>query len=505
MSSNPPASKKIEYYGDLHIHSDESFDGVYKPEYIVEVAQGDSSLIGEEISGTPDKKLKSKRLVSWLSFTDHNSFGGIIGLWTSRGESLNQPYIRCGNSNVVSGVEFTCRLNSVLNKKGRSCKLHLEIYCASLDPSSPLARLVAAKHANDLAYDFGVLEYILSQDDKHNVTMQDVRDFIQRKKAQNPGYSTLSRDDMHEFLLEYHVNVAKSNRAFLTLLKEAPHIERLDVDAEELIDIAHASGGIVVLAHPAQTLRRTGDGEAVLKKLLEAGLDGIEKWYNCDAKEFEEYDKLIIRCLTSLGKEKFDKVIFTGGSDTHNFEHGVRLGMFGDKPIYEHTLRRFIAEVKLEEARRKIGGLSRGGGRADDSEYIESLVAKYEARGAELEAEAKAKVASVSPSQKSINKAIKHMKKKKNKAAREARREAARKEAERLAEEEGMSADEREYLRRSREEWDAYMEALYSENCGELLTGTGWSKHERDAEYGIIYDEEYTPQERDEDYNSYDD
>lgn len=426
----------------MHVHSEHSPDGVHTIEHIIDVARENG--------------------IEWLSITDHNNLEGVRKLWQSKDKPYTDAFIDCDGVKVVSGVEVTCRLNSVLNNKGRSCKLHLLVYGASLDPSSPLSRLITAKHKNDYEYDFGVLEYILSQDSKHNVTMQDVRDFIQKKKQTNPGYSTLSRDDMHEFLLEYGVNVAKSNRAFMSLLKEAPHVERLDIDAEELINIAHASGGMVVLAHPALSLKRTQKSKEVIRELLKLGLDGVEWWYNCDNKLYTEYKDIMSPLLSQ-------DTLYLGGSDCHNFAHGINMGRYSGNPLHTHMIKRFLVDMMVEQSHRETTGKVFMRKFFEELKDIDKLVKRYEDEQVQLSIDAEKRTQGGELSKKALNHAINRMKKKKAKKAKKERKKQKGKRP--------TYHDDK-----IDEDWENYMASKYSGSIGDLLCGSNGRKGQYDID-----------------------
>ena len=454
-----PTNIKVQTYGDFHVHSGHSFDGVYTLESMIDAARGVGSYIGED---KEDGTRPPRRMVTWLAFTDHDNMEGPRDLWRKNNEPLDKPYIVCNGVNVVSGVEVTCRLNSIRDGKGRSIKLHMLIYGASLDPNSPLSRLMAAKYKNDTDYDFGTLMFILSKSPKHNITMTDVRDFIQKKKKDNPSYSTLSKEDMHEFLCEYGVDIVKSNRAFLQLKQEAPKVDRLDIDVKDLIDIAHASGGFVVLAHPARSLKKAVDPKIALRELISLGMDGIEKWYNCEDWTFERYDQMIVECLNELSKEGFEDIVFTGGSDTHNFEHGVRLGLYSEKEIVEDMLRMVISKLQFESISRKQRGINRGIGKSVDVNYIEDLVQHYLDRAEELAAGSIKET--VPPAEKTIKKAIAKAKKKKR--TKKSKKSYA--DVDSFDDDLDLDEEQREKFQKA---IDEAMEKEYSEHITDLIYG----------------------------------
>lgn len=81
----------------------------------------------------------------------------------------------------------------------------------------------------------------------------------------------------------------------------------------EVIDIVHAAGGLVSLAHPGQT-----DVDAHLSAYAEAGLDAIELYHpDHDAEAIDRYRTIASQL----------KLLATGGSDFHgDADHGCEPG-----------------------------------------------------------------------------------------------------------------------------------------------------------------------------------
>ena len=112
-----------------------------------------------------------------------------------------------------------------------------------------------------------------------------------------------------------------SERRLTRLLEGMPPIERLDLDAEEVIRVGHASGGVVLMAHPSHNLRRTANKMDLLETLLKAGLDGFELLYNGANSDSAN---LIDRAVKKFAKKR--SIIYSGGSDTHDLAEGNTIG-----------------------------------------------------------------------------------------------------------------------------------------------------------------------------------
>ncbi|HEU5011394.1 MAG TPA: PHP domain-containing protein [Roseiflexaceae bacterium] len=82
------------------------------------------------------------------------------------------------------------------------------------------------------------------------------------------------------------------------------------VGVDEIIEVAHASGGVAVLAHPGRSkgiyaIPATADNIAVMAA---AGLDGVEVWYPTHSAEQRQF-------YAALAQEH--GLLITGGSDSH--------------------------------------------------------------------------------------------------------------------------------------------------------------------------------------------
>jgi predicted metal-dependent phosphoesterase TrpH len=308
---------------DFHVHSNHSFDAVMSPAMLI-------------------KRAKEKG-VAWMSITDHNNLDGVRELYQKYNGDLTSPAIYCDGVNLISGVEVTCRVGSVMNYKGRTSKVHLLVYGADISPDSPLSRLIEIKKQNDRDVDLGVLEYMLSLKQGHNITERHIRQYIQDKRKQEPHYSTIKESDIYEFLTLYGgpITFARSYKHFCEIMENAPKINRVNIDAGDLIKIAHASGGFVVLAHPEQNLRRTPHPRELVEALVDAGLDGFETMYNGNKASSNELITSVIR-----RKRPNNFIAYTGGSDTHSFVNGNTLGNFNNREILDSlTHKRFIGEI----------------------------------------------------------------------------------------------------------------------------------------------------------------
>ncbi len=312
MAGQTTDKKQEQYLADFHLHTKHSFDGVLTPEEIIRSAK--------------------KNNVRWLALTDHNNLQACIDLWNKHGQKLKNPVIEVDGVNVIAGVEVTCKVMPVANLKGNASKVHLLIYGADLSPDSPIVRLMALKHQNDLDYDLRRLNYLLSLKPNVHISLEEIQAWCTKNCVEGEP----SNKQIMDFLDEKGIDLGITSEKKLTrLLEDMPQIERLDLDAEKVIQVAHASRGKVVLAHPSQNLRRTTNKMDLLRVLLRAGLDGFELLYNGANPNTAQ---LISDAIRNHDKKKAKSVLYTGGSDTHSFAEGNTIGKWNKhRPILEST------------------------------------------------------------------------------------------------------------------------------------------------------------------------
>lgn len=82
------------------------------------------------------------------------------------------------------------------------------------------------------------------------------------------------------------------------------YVHRLQLTPQEVIDCAHAAGGVIVLAHPGHA----GTTQLV-SQFVELGLDGVEVYY-------QDHTETMRSELLALA-EKYNLIV-TGGSDFHS-------------------------------------------------------------------------------------------------------------------------------------------------------------------------------------------
>ena len=321
-------------YGDGHVHSAGSTDALYSVDGLVNRA----------------KKLG----LNFLSITDHNNLDYVLEFLTRNELSKIKPYHQWDSLKFVPGVEVTCRIDGKdgINHKGNPSKVHLLVYSPIMTKDIPFVKLMELKHANDIAYDFGnIINVAKSQEIL--LDEKDVRTFIERKRDQVEGFSTIDRESMWEFFSKYYSGVFKSRKQLFNACSKIPQATRLNLDAKEVMDFAHDAGGICVLAHPQVSIDRMSKPEKALDVLIDGGIDGFEM--NCPSMRNEGYDLVKRACGRHNSK---NPIIFTSGTDYHRRVDWRDLGWFKDyitkevKYLSESGVSTFLKELgNLDEVR----------------------------------------------------------------------------------------------------------------------------------------------------------
>ena len=129
-------------------------------------------------------------------------------------------------------------------------------------------------------------------------------------------------------------HVASVNQAFdLYLSRTGPaYVERERLDPTEVVKLLLGVGGLATLAHPRE-LRDAGNLEDLLSALKQAGLTGMEVYY-------QDYRPDEIQSLRQLA-EKFD-LLPLGGSDYHGLG-GPQQREPGDIPLIMEPVERLLA------------------------------------------------------------------------------------------------------------------------------------------------------------------
>lgn len=346
---------------DAHVHTKFSFDGCYDPAHLIWEGKGKG--------------------LGGIAFTEHHILRGNRELLRAYGKTLDTVYINDNGFIILPGVEITCRVGEVENLKGNSTKIHVKAFGCDWSPDSPISQLMAIKAENDRLVDLGKLDYILKEKGlDHLVPDALIQHFMIEKRKENPGMSSLGLDSTVEFFHFIHdldkktlsqlglpeargpeIRKAmadagislKSNRSIQALFSKAPNYTRMNLSAKDVIDAVHASGGIVIMAHPGVNMKRTQYQEKLIQTLEGYGIDG----YEIAAETPQSKHATTIRsCVRRNGREH--TAIYDAGSDTHSFHSGNTLGEHKGKPTSALKFQNFFERLHTLQLARNKGELS---------------------------------------------------------------------------------------------------------------------------------------------------
>lgn len=267
-------------YADLHIHSSYS-DGIYSPEEIVESA-------------------KTKG-IKYLSITDHDS---IVAQYITK-EKLE-------GITVIPGIELSTAYND----------LELHILGYFIDVENPqLKEMVCNLNKERIKR----VESILGNLKKHDIHIDFEELSVDLEKT--IGRSHVANAMVSKGYFDSYKNAFRSY-----LVKGKPAYERgFRLHYREALEVIISSGGIPVLAHPAQIYRKI-EIENIIRELKCFGLGGLEVYHPshscCDINKFHNLAK------------KY-KLAITGGSDYHGRCITEELGI-GTCGINEELMMKFL-------------------------------------------------------------------------------------------------------------------------------------------------------------------
>lgn len=251
---------------DLHVHSDHS-DGTLSPEELVTLAVQTG--------------------LSAFALTDHDTVSGIKQ--AKKAASLAATGSTSGLT-VISGTEISAAYQ----------KRDIHILGLFIDETSPV--LIHA------------LEEAVDARDRRNELMAerfralDIPLTLEELRRLNPD-TVITRAHFAKYLIEHH-HVKNSEEAFKRYLNyDAPcFVPREYMQPELAISLILQAGGIPVLAHPLLYKLPPAELEALIKRLKNAGLAGLEVYYPSNTG----FDEQICYSLAN----RFD-LLMTGGTDFH--------------------------------------------------------------------------------------------------------------------------------------------------------------------------------------------
>ena len=280
---------------DLHIHTRYSKDGFLTPDEIHVIAK--------------------KKRIKVLSFTDHESTDAIKKWFADHKISYKLPFADIDGIRYIPGVELVATCPGFTDVKGKPFKIHLLVYGGSLESTSPLEKLVTIKNYNDNLITYSVLYHVAKRLNVKNPSETYIKDYIKDARKDNPHFSKFDLSSSIDFIKKYDFCPGRSEREITKLLRNVPIPRRIEVSVEDMIKIAHASGGICEMAHPTNTLSRLNPAHKpvdLINYLLDNYIDGFETIHNGLDPEI---NKMITYCINErLNINEYTK---TGGSDDH--------------------------------------------------------------------------------------------------------------------------------------------------------------------------------------------
>lgn len=258
----------MKNYIDLHIHSTAS-DGTLTPTEIIQSAL---------------KATKSEKDSIVIALTDHDTVAGVA-------EFMKEAEKQKERITAIPGVEISTNHHGV--------EIHILGY--NIDPENKelLEQLKICRESRD-----GRNEKIIArlQAEGFQITMDDI-------KPEDPN-ETIARPHIAKQLMKKKY-VSSVKEAFDKYLAEGRscYVERIMPTPQEAIALIRNSGGIPVLAHLMYYKKlNAAEKEVLVSELKEAGLEGIEAYYNTYTPVEEEY-------VASLAKQ--NALLLTGGTDFH--------------------------------------------------------------------------------------------------------------------------------------------------------------------------------------------
>ena len=286
---------------DFHIHSDHSIDGKMS---VDEILSSDCE---------------------FLSITDHDTMNGVKYLQEKYNLSKTDAIFNIDGKTIIPGVEVTCRLPNIKKTDSdRDIKIHLLVYGAKR--GGMFDQLLGMKYKNDLDYDFAFINYILK---KYNIECdrKTISKYLNSLSYKNDYM--FSKKDLIGFLDYIKFDHTLHSKQLMRDMRrfDRNKIKRLDLNLDDVINLAHESGGICVVAHPQKSLSKSSESdEYILNEIINMDVDGFE--YHCETNSYE-----FKGILKALEKQHSKKFIYTSGSDTHIEDRYKKIGYVHQKPI----------------------------------------------------------------------------------------------------------------------------------------------------------------------------
>ena len=251
---------------DLHIHSNCS-DGIFSPEAIVDMAKA--------------------RGLDCISITDHDTFDGVMRA-KAHAEEVGLKYVIGAELSAVSDRE-----------------VHMLVYNVDVNSDEfkqTVAQIADLRNQRNVAIVAKLAEHGFEIDlDELKKTCVSVGRGVIAREMVKKGYCASVAEVFEKYL-------GNDGSCFVQTKRLTPI---------EVIHFALRFGGIAVIAHPKKLHFNEQEFERFLQPLVKAGLGGIEaNYFTHTIAERNYYGRIA----------KKYKLISTGGSDFHDYVHGIDLG-----------------------------------------------------------------------------------------------------------------------------------------------------------------------------------
>ena len=303
----------------------------------------------------------------------HDSLGGFVKYVKEHNLDPNAVFHNIDGVQVSFGAEVTCRDFQNPNVKGNNAKMHLLVVAPRLTPDSPIVKLLELKTQNDIMFDFGRLMFV-AESQGIKLDPLAVKEYVLEKSKHIQGYNSIGRKDVLDFFEKQGIDLALSQRGLDNLLDKAPPIPRMNIDMRDLIKVAHASGAMVIFAHPAVNLRRLTDAEKTIRNFYNAGGDGAESEYSESSTHFDT-----MMCDIGNGIIKGNKHVRFPGTDTHKIGKKSAVGKIKGKLITRDGQEKALEEFSNIAEARSQGRLTSRLYQPISQEEIDGIIAKYQA------------------------------------------------------------------------------------------------------------------------------
>ena len=263
---------------DLHTHTDRS-DGSTPPADLVRLAAAEG--------------------IEALAIADHDTLAGHDAACGTAAD--------CGVE-LICAVELSTRPCEPREGGKRERSVHVLGYWLSAPPTAEFRRYLETQQASRRQRNVDLVAKLRQLG--VSITLEDA-EVYGRNQVGRPHFARVLCDKGYVSNMQEAFDVYLADEAKAAVDRDEPTLE-------EGIRRIEESGGLASLAHPVRLSQRCGDLERLVKRLIDAGLEGIEVFHS----EHSPAD-----CAEFAAIARRFGLIPTGGSDFHgDNKPGVRLG-----------------------------------------------------------------------------------------------------------------------------------------------------------------------------------